>query len=77
MEEELSNRLSSNGVPEAVIQWMTAHCKDTKLFANYVDAASEVQAHILDHIEAHKADRTALAALKLWKKHSRSSTTGT
>ena len=62
--EELSNLMQRCGVDPRVLQWCGANgCETVPTFANWVDARSELAAHLLDKTEC-KDDRAQLAALK-------------
>ena len=67
METGLRALLTNNGVEESVIEWLGSNaqgCRTMKVFANWVDSKSELQATVLDHITDLRASRAQLGALK-------------
>ena len=65
MHDDLKSLLKTNEVPDNVILGTEKlGCHAVKMFANWVDQKSELQAAILDHCGTDKQNRVALAGLK-------------
>ena len=67
MDTDLRALLEANGVHSDIIGWLenpTQSCMSIKNFANWVDNKEDLQAAVLDHVNAQKEKRIQLSCLK-------------